>query len=179
MDGPMSKTVLISLAAVVALIVIVVLLGMRYLRADDEDDIGDEMAAEHGNSGGRGGHLGRDHHTRLRSHHDDALEDPRRAGGSGRAGSGRGGSGRGGSGRTDSGHRERGPDRRGAVRAEQDRRSREDSGEMSRGGRAPQRDQHLVKTGEGGRRDYPDISEPAPAPPRPAPPPPRPPRTRA
>jgi hypothetical protein len=165
MDGPMSKTVLISLAAVVALIVIVVLLGMRYLRADDEDEFGDEMASDQDHSGGRGGHLGRDHHTRLRSHHDNDLEDPRRARdsnrvGSGRSGSGRSGSGRSDSGRSDAGHRERGPDPRGAVRADQDRRWREDSGEISRAGRAPQRDLHLVKTGEGGRRDYADIGEP-------------------
>ena len=148
----MSKTVLISLAAVVALIVIVVLLGMRYLRADDEEEFGDEMAAEHDRSGGRGGHLGRDHHTRLRSHHED-LEDPRRARGSTRNGSG---------------GRERGPDLRGAARAERDRRRGEDSGEMSRSGRSPQRNQHLVKLGGSGRRDYPDMSEPVAVPARPA-----------
>src|SRR5262252_5621270 len=48
MDGAMPKTVLISLAAVVALIVIVILLGMRYLRADDDDDFDDDVPAEHG-----------------------------------------------------------------------------------------------------------------------------------
>jgi hypothetical protein len=48
MDGAMPKTVLISLAAVVALIVIVILLGMRYLRADDDDDFDDDVPADHG-----------------------------------------------------------------------------------------------------------------------------------
>jgi hypothetical protein len=140
----MSKTVLISLAAVVALIVIVVLLGMRYLRTEDEEDFG-ETAAEHGRPGGRNGNQVRDHHARLRSHHED-HEDERAAGGSGRAGPAR---------------RTHGPGMRGAVRAGQDRSWREDSGEMSRAGRPPQRDQHLVKSGGGGRRAYPDTSEAA------------------
>src|SRR6266568_2162538 len=56
MDGAMHETVLISLAAVVALIVIVILLGMRYLRADDEDDFDDDVPAEHGRSRSRGSH---------------------------------------------------------------------------------------------------------------------------
>lgn len=147
----MSKTVLISLAAVVALIVIVVYAGMRYLRADDEDNFDEEMAAEHGRSGDRGGHPGRDHHhtrphhTRLGSHHDGEVAGRTRAGASVTARSGRGDS---------------RPDQRGAVRTGQDRRWREDSDEMSRGSRAPQRDQHLVTTGGAGRHDHPDISEP-------------------
>jgi hypothetical protein len=141
----MSKTVLISLAAVVALIVIVVLLGMRYLRTEDEEDF-EETSADHGRSSGRNGHQVRDHHARLRSHHED-HGDERPAGGSGRPGTAR---------------RTRGPDMRSAVRAPgQDRSWREDSGEVSRAGMPPQRDQHLVKSGRGGRRDYADMSEAA------------------
>src|SRR5215469_1718375 len=99
----MSKTVLISLAAVVALIVIVVLLGMRYLRTEDDDDF-EESASGHGRSGGRNGHQVRDQTARLRSHHED-HEDERLGGGSGRPGPAR---------------RPHGPDARGAVRAGQD-----------------------------------------------------------
>src|SRR5437899_3079865 len=56
MDGAMTKTVLIILAAVVALIVIVVLTGMRYLRADD--DISEPLPAARStrsSARGRGG----------------------------------------------------------------------------------------------------------------------------
>jgi hypothetical protein len=73
MDGAMHKAVLIILAAVVALIVIVVLTGMRYLRADDEDEFDDEIAAERGQSRGRSDHPARDH-WRVR-HHDDEPGD--------------------------------------------------------------------------------------------------------
>ena len=63
----MPKTVLISLAAVVALIVIVILLGIRYLRADDDDDFDEDVAEEHG----RYPH----DRARPRREHDDMPHD--------------------------------------------------------------------------------------------------------
>ena len=87
----MPKTVLIILAAVIALIAIVVYSGMRYLRADDEDDFDDDVPAEHGRSRSRGSHLPHEQ-SRTRRLHDDDLPDERRRErpGAGRAAAGRG-----------------------------------------------------------------------------------------
>lgn len=64
----MPKSVLIILAAVVVLIAVVVYLGMRYLRSDDEEEF-DDIAVEHGSGRGRGGHLPAQ--GRSRHEHDD------------------------------------------------------------------------------------------------------------
>lgn len=74
----MPKTVLIILAAVVALIVIVVLTGMRYLRADDEDEFDDGVPAEHGRSRSNGGHPPADQARPRQRHADDRADDRQR-----------------------------------------------------------------------------------------------------
>src|SRR6266568_4957008 len=157
MDGAMHETVLISLAAVVALIVIVILLGMRYLRADDEDDFDDDVSAEHGRSRSHGS---RHPHqpARPRRQHDDLPDERLRQRpeavpvGAGRAV--RGASGRSGA--------VRGP----ADLPVDDRGWSEES--SARRGRAelPQRDSRSARSAgrrdhDGSRRDHDDISEPA------------------
>ena len=142
----MPKTVLIILAAVIALIAIVVYLGTRYLRADDEDDFDDDVPSEHGRFSSRGSHLPHEQ-PRTRRHHDDDLPDERlrERPGAVRVTAGRGS--------------DRGPDRAAAGRGGDDRGWREDSGLNGRAGRAslPQRDQ---RPGRSGRLDDDDISEP-------------------
>jgi hypothetical protein len=136
MDGAMPKTVLISLAAVVALIVIVILLGMRYLRADDEDDFDDDVPAEHG----------RYPHDPARPRHEhdempqDRLRQRPRATPSGRAPAAR-------------------PAGRAPSRVADDRSWREESSHAAGRGSLPQRHSHSARSG--GRRDRDDISEPA------------------
>ncbi|MGN6794333.1 MAG: hypothetical protein ACTHJW_18265 [Streptosporangiaceae bacterium] len=157
----MPKTVLIILAAVVALIVIVVLTGMRYLRADDEDDFDNDAPAGHGRSRSRGSHKGVDQ-SRPRERHSDDLADERARE---RVGAARGA--RPVQGRTERSADRRGLDQRdveqrGSSRAGQDRSWREDSAITTRSGRAasPARDQRAARNG---RRDHDDISEPMPA----------------
>src|SRR5215467_4985979 len=116
----MQDTVLIILASVVALIVIVVLLGLRYLRADDDEDFVD--VAE-GRSAGTARERGR-----ARGH-----QDVRSAGRSG-PGAMRGGAEQGGSwdrhaGREGDRTRER-PDRGQAPLRKTSRRVSDDSGEL-------------------------------------------------
>src|SRR5215472_3709019 len=150
MDGAMPKTVLISLAAVVALIVIVIFLGMRYLRADDEDEF-EDGPAEGARSGSRSRRNPHDL-ARSRREHDD-LPDQRfgersraampagvsgRSGRSGRDASGRGG--RAGDGRDGRGWRNNG------------------NQEASRGS-LPQRDSRPARSS--GRRDHDHLGEPA------------------
>ena len=137
----MPKTVLIILAAVIALIAIVVYSGVRYLRADDEDDFDDDVPAENGRSRSRGSHLPHQQ-SRTRRLHDDDLPDER--------------------------HRERpgavlaavgrGSDRP-AGRGGDDRGWREDIDQNGRAGRAslPPRDQRPSRSGRHGDDD---ISEP-------------------
>jgi len=157
MDGAMHETVLISLAAVVALIVIVILLGMRYLRADDEDDFDDDVSAEHGRSrshGSRHPHQS----ARPRRQHDD-LPDERLRQRPGAVPVGAGRAVRGASARSGAG---RGP----ADLPVDDRGWPEES--SARRGRAelPHRDSRSARSAgrrdhDGSRRDHDDISEPA------------------
>jgi hypothetical protein len=146
MDGAMPKTVLISLAAVVALIVIVILLGMRYLRADDEDDFDDDVPAEPGRSRSRGTHYS----------HSAAQDQPRPRRQRGdmpderftrRPRSMPQGTGRGAGGRTAD---------RAADRVADDRGWRDDGGR----GPLPPRDARPARAA-GSRRDHDDVGEPA------------------
>jgi len=153
----MPKTVLISLAAVVALIVIVILLGMRYLRADDEDDFDDDVPAQRGHSRGRGGHypqpaaqpgakpLAQDR-ARSRRQQDNVPDErlalrPRAM----PQVMGRG-----------VGARSAG---RAADRVPDDRGWREESGQGAGRGPLPRRDSRSARSG--GRRQHDDSSEPA------------------
>ncbi len=137
----MPKTVLIILAAVIALIAIVVYSGVRYLRADDEDDFDDDVPAENGRSRSRGSHLPHEQ-SRTRRLHDDDLPDERHRErpGAVRAAAGRGSD-------------------RPAGRGGDDRGWREDIDQNGRAGRAslPPRDQ---RPGRSGRPGADDISEP-------------------
>ncbi len=141
----MHETVLISLAAVVALIVIVILLGMRYLRADDEDDF-DDVSTDHVRSRSRGS-LRPHEQARPRRQHDD-MPDERLRQGAVPAGAGR--SVRGSDARSGAG---RGP----ADLPAYDRGWREDSGSRSARTELPQRDARPAR--QASRHD--DISEPA------------------
>jgi hypothetical protein len=136
MDGAMPKTVLISLAAVVALIVIVILLGIRYLRADDDDDFDEDVAAEHGRYPRE--------RARARREHDDMPHDRFRqrqpAAPAGRAPAAR-------------------PAGRPSSRAADDRGWREEGGHSAGRGLPQQRDSRQGRSGA--RRDRDDISEPA------------------
>src|SRR5215467_15787910 len=136
MDGAMPKTVLISLAAVVALIVIVILLGMRYLRADDDDDFDDDVPAEHGRHP--------NDRARPRRGHDDVPQDRseqrQRTASGGRAQAAR-------------------PARRAASQVADDRGWREDDGHSSGRGLLPQRASRSASSS--GRPDRDDIREPA------------------
>src|SRR6266700_2772453 len=145
MDGAMHETVLISLAAVVALIVIVILLGMRYLRADDEDDF-DDVSTDHVRSRSRGS-LRPHEQARPRRQHDD-MPDERLRQGAVPAGAGR--SVRGSDARSGAG---RGP----ADLPAYDRGWREDSGSRRARTELPQRDARPAR--QASRHD--DISEPA------------------
>ena len=132
----MPKTVLIILAAVIALIAIVVYSGVRYLRADDEDDFDDDVPAENGRSRSRGSHLPHEQ-SRTRRLHDDDLPDERpreRPGVRVAAG--------------------RGPDR--AAGRGDDRGWREDSDLIGRASRAslPPREQRAGRSGQHGGADY-------------------------
>ena len=141
----MHETVLISLAAVVALIVIVILLGMRYLRADDEDDF-DDVSTDHVRSRSRGS-LRPHEQARPRRQHDD-MPDERLRQGAVPAGAGR--SVRGSDARSGAG---RGP----ADLPAYDRGWREDSGSRRARTELPQRDARPAR--QASRHD--DISEPA------------------
>lgn len=137
----MPKTVLIILAAVIALIAIVVYSGVRYLRADDEDDFDDDVPAENGRTRSRGSHLPHEQ-SRTRRLHDDDLPDERQRErhGAVRAAAGRGSD-------------------RPAGRGGDDRGWREDADQNGRAGRAslPPRDQRPSRSGRPGDDD---ISEP-------------------
>ena len=136
MDGAMPETVLISLAAVVALIVIVILLGMRYLRADDDDDFDDDVDAEHG----------RYPHDSARPRRErgdmpqDRIRQRQRATPAGRAPAER-------------------PAGRAAARVADDRSWREENSQAAGRGLLPRRDSRSARSS--GRRDRDEIREPA------------------